>query len=79
MARAQSHVSTDHDEIRSWAEERGARPACVRGTGGVSDVGMLRLDFPGYSGQESLQHIDWDEFFEKNMDRPKQELDLGFK
>src|SRR5438270_8045861 len=65
MARTQSRVTTDHNEIRRWAEERGARPASVRGTGGNDDVGILRLDFPGYSGQDSLQHIEWDEFFEK--------------
>jgi hypothetical protein len=37
----------------------------VRGTGGKNDIGMLRLDFPGYSGRESLQEITWDEWFEK--------------
>ena len=26
---------------------------------------MIRLDFPGYSGEKSLQPIDWDEWFEK--------------
>lgn len=55
----------DHEEIREWAEERGARPACVRGTGGREDVGMIRLDFPGYSGERSLEHIEWDEWFDK--------------
>src|SRR5947207_704125 len=52
-------VTTDHDHIREWAESRGAKPACVRGTGGRGDTGMLRLDFPGYSGAQSLQHIGW--------------------
>jgi ferritin-like metal-binding protein YciE len=56
---------TDHEEIRRWAEQRGASPACVRGTGGRADTGMIRLDFPGYSGQESLQPISWDDWFEK--------------
>ena len=28
-------------------------------------VGLLRIDFPGYSGQDTLVPIDWDEFFEK--------------
>jgi hypothetical protein len=56
---------TDHDEIRQWAEERTARPACVRGTGDGEDVGMIRLDFPGFSGEQSLEHIDWDEWFQK--------------
>jgi ferritin-like metal-binding protein YciE len=56
---------TDHEEIRQWAEERNARPACVRKTGRKGDVGMIRLDFPGYSGGDSLQEISWDEWFEK--------------
>jgi hypothetical protein len=42
---------------------RGAKPACVRGTGGKNDVGMIRLDFPGFSGEESLQPISWEEWF----------------
>lgn len=61
---ALSQTTTDHEQIRSWAEERGAHPACVKGTGGGEDVGMIRLDFPGYTG-EKLQEISWDEFFEK--------------
>ena len=60
-----SQVTTDHDEIRKWAEERGAKPSCVRGTGNKGDVGMIRLDFPGYTGEDSLQPIGWDEWFEK--------------
>jgi hypothetical protein len=62
---AQAHALTDHDEIRRWVEERGAHPACVRGTGGREDVGMIRLDFPGYSGEKSLEEISWDEWFDK--------------
>jgi ferritin-like metal-binding protein YciE len=62
---AKSHITTDHDEIRQWAEERGAKPACVKGTGEKGDTGMIRIDFPGYSGGESLQPISWDEFFKK--------------
>ena len=42
-----SHVLTDHEEIQQWAEERGAHPSCVRGTGKKGDIGVLRLDFPG--------------------------------
>src|SRR6185503_17158169 len=58
-------ATTDHEEIRRWAEARGGKPSCVRGTGGGGDTGLLRLDFPGYSGAGSLQEISWDEFFEK--------------
>jgi len=62
---AAAHALTDHDEIRRWAEERGAHPACVRRTGGKGDIGMIRLDFPGYSGADSLEEISWDQWFEK--------------
>lgn len=60
---ATSETLTDHERIREWAEARKARPACVKGTGGKRDVGMIRLDFPGYSGGDSLQEISWDEWF----------------
>ena len=60
---------TDPEEIREWAEERGAVPSCVRGTGGRGDIGMIRLDFPGYNGEESLEKISWGDWarkFEEN-------------
>src|SRR5438876_1043407 len=60
---------TDHDEIKQWAEDRGARPSRVSGTGVAEDVGMIRLDFPGYSGGESLEEISWDEWFDNFDDR----------
>lgn len=67
MARtaASAKPLTDHNEIRRWAEERNAKPACVRRTGGGDDIGMIRLDFPGYSGDESLEEVSWDEWFDK--------------
>lgn len=55
-------TTTDHEVIRKWAEARGARPARVKGTGGGEDAGLLRLDFG--TPEESLEEIDWDEFFE---------------
>ena len=58
-------MTTDHETIRRWAEERKATPSCVRGTGDKNDVGMIRLDFPGYTGEGSLEEISWDEWFEK--------------
>lgn len=62
---SKSHVMTDHDQIRKWVESRGGRPACVKGTGGGGDVGMLRIDFPDYTGEESLRKISWDKWFDK--------------
>lgn len=41
----------------------------MRGTGGKGDTGLLRIDFPGYSGADSLEEISWDEFFEKFDDQ----------
>jgi hypothetical protein len=66
---ALAKTTTDHEEIRRWAESRGGRPSCVRGTGGGGDVGMLRLDFPGYEGEESLEEISWDDWFDKFDER----------
>lgn len=58
-------TTTDHDEIRRWVEERGGKPARVKGTGDRDDTGLLRIDFPGGAGEESLEHVSWDEWFEK--------------
>lgn len=68
-SKAKAKITTDHDEIRRWAEERGAKPACVRGTGDPHDIGILRLDFPGYTGEHSLQPISWDDWFKKFDER----------
>ena len=57
------HPLTDHKEIQKWAEARNAVPSCVKGTGDKDDVGMIRLNFPGYSGEDSLQEISWKEWF----------------
>jgi hypothetical protein len=46
-------------------EERGGHPACVRGVGKRGDVGLLRIDYPGFSGAGKLQPIDWNEFFDQ--------------
>lgn len=62
---AEAKTTTDRKKIQQWVEKRGGKPACVRGTGGKGDTGLLRIDFPGYSGAETLQEIGWDEFFEK--------------
>jgi hypothetical protein len=60
-----SHTTTNHDEIRKWAEARGGKPATVKRTESGGEAGVLRIDFPGYSGAGSLEEISWDEFFQK--------------
>ncbi len=62
---SESERTTDHDTIRRWVEERGGRPAAVKGTGGGDDAGVLRIDFPGQGEDAALEPLSWDEFFEK--------------
>lgn len=60
----QGNVTTDHEKIRQWAEERGGQPATVAGTGTKSEhAGILRLDFT--PKDDSLDPISWNEFFQK--------------
>ena len=65
MADNESKTTTDHDEIRRWAEERGGKPATVKGTeSGGEDAGILRIDFPG-GKEDRLEEISWDDWFKK--------------
>jgi hypothetical protein len=63
-----SKTTTDHNTIKEWAEARGGVPSTVEGTEDGDDAGVLRLDFPGYSGRK-LAPISWDEWFEKFDDK----------
>ena len=60
---AQAKVTTDHDTIKNWAEERGGRPATVTATESDDEHGLLRLDFG--KPEDALEEISWDDFFEK--------------
>ena len=62
-ASAESLVTTDHEEIQRWVEERGGHPARVKGTAGKRGTGLLRIDYPGFSGEDTLETITWEEFF----------------
>ena len=63
--KTETKTTTDHDEIRRWVEEHGGKPATVKGTEGNGDAGVLRIDFPGGTGEDQLEHISWDEWFDK--------------
>jgi hypothetical protein len=67
MDMAQAKVTTDHDEIRKWAEARGGRPAVVRRTHSKDGTGIIRIEFPDAPNakDDNLEEISWDEFFEK--------------
>ena len=60
-----SETTTDHDEIRRWAEAHGGRPAAVARTHSDKDVGIVRIMFPDAPNSEhaALAEISWDEFF----------------
>jgi hypothetical protein len=61
-----SKTTTDHKAIRRWVEERKGKPARVKDTErGSDDIGLLRIDFPGYSGEGKLEPIEWEDFFDK--------------
>ena len=64
-----SKITKDPEEIRQWAEERGGKPAHVADTGSEEDVGILRIEFPGYSSEVSLEPIPWEQWFEKFAER----------
>ncbi len=59
-----TRTTRNHDTIRSWAEARGGHPARVAAT---ADPGILRLDFG--EAEDSLEPLDWDEFFSIFDDR----------
>ena len=65
-----SKTTTDHNEIRRWVSERGGFPARVKGTENKGRTGILRIDYPGFSGEERLEAITWTEFF-KGFDKEK--------
>jgi ferritin-like metal-binding protein YciE len=64
----EAQSTTDLEEIRRWVESRGGTPAHVTRTGSKNDPGLLRIDFPGYSGEGTLEPISWDEWYKKFKD-----------
>ncbi len=57
-------ATIDHATIQKWVEQRGGHPAHVKATGSSADPGILRIDFPGFSGEGTLERIGWDQFFD---------------
>ena len=60
---SEAKTTTDHKQIKRWVEERGGHPARVKGTAVEGTSGVLLIDYPGYSGTQTLETISWDEFF----------------
>jgi hypothetical protein len=62
---SRSKTTTDHEEIKRWVDERDGKPATVKATHRKDDPGILRIDFPGGAGEESLDPLSWEEWFDK--------------
>ncbi len=61
-----SKETTNHEEIKRWAEARGGHPAIVKGTESKGpSAGMLRIDFigGGEPKDDRLEEVSWDKFF----------------
>ena len=63
---SESITTTDHDVIKEWVERRGGYPATVHGTHGKGeDAGLLRIGFDEAEQGDSLDPIEWENFFQK--------------
>ncbi|MFA0963294.1 hypothetical protein AB9P05_15935 [Roseivirga sp. BDSF3-8] len=61
---AETKKTTDHNEIKKWAEEHDAKPVKVKQTDSDMGEGLVRLAIEGYSkGDSDLEVIGWSEFF----------------
>ncbi|MTK00659.1 hypothetical protein FF096_01200 [Micromonospora sp. CP22] len=58
-----SLVTTNHDVIRRWARQRGAKPATISGTDRAGRAGVLTFNIPGYRESSRIREITWDEWF----------------
>jgi hypothetical protein len=61
---SEAKTTINHKEIQKWVEARGGKPARVKRTARRGDQGILRIDYPGFSGEESLETIGWNEWFD---------------
>lgn len=66
----ESKITTDHDTIRRWAEERGGQPVAVTRAGGnLSTDTDMRIDFLNERWNEEVEKISWEEFFQRFDER----------
>lgn len=69
MSESSSKTTTDLEVIQKWAEERDGKPSRVKSTADDEGGGLLRIDFPGYSGKDSLEEISWEDWYKTFQDR----------
>lgn len=78
--------TTSLSVIRNWAEQRGGKPARVKGSVRKGS-GLLRISFSGQGREEPLEEIPWDVWYEifrnSNLkflyyEKPKGGIETGF-
>jgi hypothetical protein len=62
-------ITTDHEEIKQWAEEHNARPAVVRHETRGGGVGIIDIDLAHFGEDEYVEPISWEDFFEQFDER----------
>ncbi len=60
---AAATITTEHDEIRRWTEERGGFPVRTKAEFN-DDAASIRIDFPRFAADLRLERISWDEWFD---------------
>ena len=55
-------ATTDHQDIRDWADARGGRPVVIRGA--RERAGGLRIDWSG-RGHEGVEQVSWQDWFRR--------------
>lgn len=63
-----TQLTTSHDQIKDWAETRGAEPAEVSETSNEGP-GVLRFKFSDSESNKELRQIPWSDFFDKMDDK----------
>ncbi|SCF20799.1 hypothetical protein GA0070561_4271 [Micromonospora saelicesensis] len=58
-----SLITANHEVIKRWARERGAKPATIAGTERDGRAGVLTFNIPGYRESSRIREITWDEWF----------------
>src|SRR5207237_10466391 len=65
VAMASAKATTNHhDQIRRSVEARGGYPAHMKTEANRRSPGVLRIDYPGFNGQEMRERIESDEWFD---------------
>ena len=59
------NLTTDHQEIRRWAEGAGGRPVQMVITAADTSVAVPRIEFDGGPPSQKLEAISWDDWFAK--------------